>query len=125
MEAFDKAIEDTLTAINTGCLRSRDGAVLFQSWGKSFLSNVKWRQQMDALSDLLRAIRSRYEDARNKGAIHVSPQPGGREFYCINDPEIADWMDSTRSQILQIFAEVCSEAGIPARTFPRRHQRRW
>lgn len=125
MEAFDKAIEDTLTAINTGCLRSRDGAVLFQSWGKSFLSNLKWRQQMDAISDLLRAIRSRYEDARGKGTIHVSDQPGGREFYCIHDPEIADWMDSTRSQILQIFAEVCAEAGIQAHTFPRHHRRRW
>lgn len=31
MEAFDKAIEDTLTAINTGCLRSRDGGILSRS----------------------------------------------------------------------------------------------
>lgn len=62
MEAFDKAMEDTLTAINTGCLRARDGAILSRSWGKSFLSNTKWRQQMDVIADLLRAIRSRYED---------------------------------------------------------------
>jgi len=47
MEAFDKAMEDTLPAINTGCLRARDGAILSRSWGKSFLSNTKWRQQMD------------------------------------------------------------------------------
>jgi hypothetical protein len=37
IEAFDKAIEDTITAINTGCLRSRDGQVLAQSKGKSYL----------------------------------------------------------------------------------------
>jgi hypothetical protein len=125
MEAFDRAMEDTLTAINTGCLRARDGAILFQSWGKSFLSNSKWRQQMDVIADLLRAIRSRYEDARLKGTIQVTQQPGDREFYCINDSEIADWMDSTRSQILNIFAEVSEEAGIESRRFARHHRRRW
>lgn len=125
MEAFDKAMEDTLTAINTGCLRARDGTILFQSWGKSFLSNSKWRQQMDVIADLLRAIRSRYEDARLKGTIQVTKQPGDREFYCINDSEIADWMDSTRSQILNIFAEVSEEAGIESRRFARHHRRRW
>lgn len=124
MEAFDKAMEDTLTALNTGCLRARDGAILFRSWGKSFLSNSKWRQQMDVIADLLRAIRSRYEEGRLKGTIHVDKQPGDREFYCIHDPQIADWMDSTRSQILQIFAEVSQEAGIASRPFPR-HHRRW
>jgi hypothetical protein len=117
MEAFDKAMKDTLTAINTGCLRARDGAILSRSWGKSFLSNSKWRQRLDAISDLLRAIRSRYEDGKLKGSIHVSKQPDGREFYCIHDSEIADWMDSTRSQILQIFAAVSEEAGIHSQRF--------
>ncbi|MCY6371765.1 HNH endonuclease [Clostridium ganghwense] len=36
-EAFDKAIEDTIIAINTGCLRDRNGNVLFKSYGKSYL----------------------------------------------------------------------------------------
>lgn len=34
MEAFDRAIEDAMTAINTACLRSRDGTVLAQAKGK-------------------------------------------------------------------------------------------
>lgn len=34
MEAFDKAIEDTITALNTGCLRSRDRGILAQGKGK-------------------------------------------------------------------------------------------
>lgn len=67
MEAFDKAMEDTLTAINTGCLRARDGAILFRSWGKSFLSNSKWREQMDVIADLLGAIRSRYVRCTTEG----------------------------------------------------------
>lgn len=47
MEAFDKAIEDTITAINTGALRSRDGVVLAQAKGKSYISNHEWRNRMD------------------------------------------------------------------------------
>jgi hypothetical protein len=125
MEAFDKAMEDTLTAINTGCLRARDGAILSRSWGKSFLSNSRWRQQMDVIADLLRAIRSRYEDGKKKGAIHVNAHPDGTEFYCIHHREIADWMDSTRSQILQIFGEVSAEAGVHAPAFPRHRRPRW
>jgi hypothetical protein len=31
MEAFDRAIEDTITAPNTGCLRARDGTILQQA----------------------------------------------------------------------------------------------
>jgi hypothetical protein len=120
MEAFDEAIEDTLTAINTGSLRSRrDGVVLSQSWGKAFLTNSKWRQHMDVIADLLRAIRARYEDAKKSGAIHTDKRPDGTEWYCIHDHSVSDWMDSTRSQILQLFSEVCQEAGVTAPAFPR------
>lgn len=33
MEDFDKAIEDTIIALNTGILRARDGSILKQSEG--------------------------------------------------------------------------------------------
>ena len=124
MEAFDDAMEDTLTAINTGCLRSRkDSGVLCQSWGKAFLANPKWRQHMDVIADLLRAIRARYEDAKRNGTIQTDRRPDGTEWYCINDPSISEWMDSTRSQILQIFSEICKEASVTAPVFPRFHPR--
>lgn len=42
-EDFDKAIEDTITAINTGCLRSRDEQVLATGKGKAFLVAKPWR----------------------------------------------------------------------------------
>jgi len=123
--AFDKAIEDTITALNTGCLRSRDGAVLQRAKGKAFLRKLKWRQQMDAIVDLLRAIRARYKLAKKGGQIHVHANPDGREFYCIHDPAIAEWMDSTRRQILEMFSETCSDAGLPPIPFPRHFPRRW
>lgn len=123
MEAFDRAIEDTITAINTGCLRARDGGVLTRSKGKAFLDNADWRQRMDLIVDLLRAIRSRYDDARKTGAIHVSGSSDGDSFYIIHNPELADWMDQTRSQVLEIFGEICREAGLAVPVFPRRRLR--
>jgi len=121
MEAFDKAIEDTITAINTGSLRARDGTVLTQSRGKSYISNQQWRKKMDAIVDLLRAIRSRYLLAIRMGQIHVSPEEyEGRRFYHIRDHEIGRWMDSKRSDVIQLFSELCQEAGVPTLQFPRK-----
>lgn len=124
-EAFDQAMEDTLVAINTGCLRSRDGRVLSQLWGKSFLSNPDWRQQMDVIADLLRAIRSRYADAKRTGSIHVNAHDDGTELYCINDRRVADWMDETRTQIIDLLAGVCKAAGITPLVFPRPYPKAW
>jgi hypothetical protein len=126
MEAFDKAIEDTITALNTGTLRSRDGAVLAQAKGKSYLQNPEWRARMDAVGDLLRAVRSRYDDARRRGVIHGHDRKDGDSYYCIHDPDLALWMDDTRAQVLSVFGEVCKEAGVPAPVFPRPvRRRRW
>jgi len=124
MEAFDKAIEDTITAINTGCLRARDGTVLAQSKGKSYLSNSKWRDRMDVIVDLLRATRSRYLLAVQMGQIHLGSEHQGKQFYTIHDRELADWMDNKRAEVIRLFSEICEEAGIPTLHFPRHYGRR-
>lgn len=119
MEAFDRAIEDTITAINTGTLRSRDGTILVQSKGKSYLSSYEWRKKMDTIVDLLRAIRSRYALAIQNGQINIGSEHQGRQFYYIRDKQVAEWMDRTRAEIIQVFSELCSEANIPPLHFPR------
>ena len=43
MEDFDKAIEDTLIALNTGVMRTRDGEKLKQAEGKSAIQNPIWQ----------------------------------------------------------------------------------
>ncbi len=123
MEAFDKAIEDTITAINTGSLRARDGAILTQSKGKSYLSNQQWREKMDVIVDLLRAIRSRYSLAIKMGQIHVGSEHEGRRSYHIRDRHIGEWIDSMRSETIQLFSELCQEVGIPTLQFPRNYRR--
>lgn len=119
MEAFDKAVEDTITAINTGTLRARDGGILQKSKGKAYLRNAKWRQQMDVIADMLRAIRSRYDSGRKLKLISVDKRSDGTEFYCISDRSFAEWMDRTREEILRIFSAIAHEAGIHGLSFPR------
>ena len=124
MEAFDKAMEDTITAINAGSLRARDGVILQSARGKAHLQNFAWREQMDVIVDSLRALRSRYAQAKKSGLIVVDQRSDGTEWYCIHDHSIADWMDQTRSEIMRIFSSVADEAGVRSPSFPRYH-RRW
>ena len=74
---------------------------------------------MDVIVDLLRAIRSRYDDALRQGVIHGSGRSDRDGYDCIHDRELADWMDSTRSQVLSVFSEVCKAAGTPPMALPR------
>lgn len=121
MEAFDKAVADTITAINTGNLRHSDGTILSVGKGKSFLYSRKWRKTMDVIVDLLRAIRGRYSFAVEIGQIRLGPERNGRQMYMIRDPQVAEWMDRTRSEIIQLFSELCIDAGIEPLQFPRRY----
>lgn len=68
MEDFDKAIEDTLVALNTGVLRTRDGAILKQAEGKSAVHNPSWREKLDTIADMLNSIRRRLKIAEAEKA---------------------------------------------------------
>jgi hypothetical protein len=100
-------MEDTLTALSTGCLRARDGAVLKRFYGRAFLQNREWRSKMDVIVQMIRAVRSRFDNAKKTGLIKVS----GDKMY-VDDQGLANWFDATRQQILKIFSEVCAEAGV-------------
>jgi hypothetical protein len=119
MEAFDQAIEDTITAINTGCLRDRRGREVALGRGKAFLTRHAWRREMDMVVDLLRGLRARYQHAVLAKEITIHPEPDGREFYASHNPEVADWMDATRAEVLDVFSGLCVQAGLPKQAFPR------
>lgn len=123
MEAFDKAIEDTIIAINTGTLRSRDGTILHKSYGKAFLSNPVLKQNMDVIVDLLRAIRKRFELAVNNKEIYLGNAYYRNQFYLFKNMELCRWFDLTRVEILKIFEKVCKLAGVNWKSsFPRMRQ---
>ena len=125
MEAFDRAIKDTITALNTGCLRARDGTILQQAKGKAYIINQDWRAKLDTVVDILRAIRSRYDLALKGGTLRVGRDDGDRQWYCINDHNLTAWMDGTRAQAIHIIADVCKEAGVLPPCGPRHRPVHW
>ena len=121
MEDFDKAIEDTIIAINTGVLRTRDGTILKTEEGKTSLMNFSWRNRLDAIVDMLIAVRRRLKIAQEEGAYHRSTMS-----YCFNDYEVGRWFDNTRVEILKLFSSICKEAGIPQLSSIRKYENsRW
>ena len=122
MEDFDKAIEDTIIALNTGVLRTRDGAIIKQAEGKSILINPVWRDKLDNICEMLVSIRRRLKIAKAEHAYTIYGT-GDDVFYCFCDREIEEWFDLTRREILKILSSICKEVGIRELRFPDKH--RW
>jgi len=107
MEDFDRAIEDTIVALNTGVLRTRDGIALKQAQGKSAM-----------LASLRRRLK--IAEAEKTYSKHGT---GGEVFYCFSDRELGDWFNLTRDEILKVLSSVCKEAGLHELKFPCRRYR--
>lgn len=126
MEDFDKAIEDTIIALNTGILRTRDGVIIKQSEGKSTINNPMWRQKLDNIGDMLASIRRRLKIAEEESAFTKTNSSDNEVFYCFRDRELEEWFNITREEILKVLSSVCREAGIRELHFMRRkYYRGW
>ena len=122
MEDFDKAIEDTIIALNTGVLRTRDGSILKKSEGKSAIVNPEWREKLDTICDMLVALRKRLRIAKEAGAYSTYGE--GEVMYCFYDRDLEMWFDSTREEILKILSSICEEIGTHRLHFHRK-QYKW
>ena len=111
MEDFDKAIEDTLIALNTGVLRTRDGSILKQSEGKSAIQNLLYREKLDTIADMLSSIRRRLKIAEAEEGYRKYGT-GEDVFYCFSDSELGEWFNLTREEILKILSSICQEVGL-------------
>lgn len=120
MEDFDRAIEDTIIALNTGVLRTRDGDIIKQAEGKAFVQNPEWREKLYNVVDILTAIRRRLKVAERDNVYSFYSDNGKDGMYCFNDRELEGWFNSSREEILKIMSSICSEIGIPELCFPRR-----
>ena len=122
MEDLEKAVEDTIIALNTGVLRSRNGDILKTHRGKSSIENSTWRTKLNVISDMLVSIKQRLFIAR-EDKIYWSNRHGN---YCFNDREISEWFDLTRAEIIKILSSICSDAKIDSQLeFPRKRFRNW
>lgn len=122
MEEFDKAIENTIIALNTGVLKTRDGSILKKSEGKSAIVNLEWREKLDTICDMLVVLRKRLKIAKEAGAYSTYGE--GEVMYCFYDRDLEMWFDSTREEMLKILSSICEEIGIHGLHFCRK-QYRW
>ena len=120
MEDFDRAIEDTIIALNTGVLRTRDGDIIKQAEGKAFVQNPEWREKLYNVVDILTAIRRRLKVAERDNVYSFYSDNGKDGMYCFNGRELEEWFNSSREEILKIMSSIYSEIGIPELCFPRR-----
>lgn len=121
MEDFDRAIEDTIIALNTGVLRTRDGDIIKQAEGKTFVQNLEWREKLYNVVDILTAIRRRLKIAECDQVFSFYSDHGNEGMYCFNDRELEEWFNSSREEILKVMSSICREIGIPELRFPRHH----
>lgn len=125
MEDFDRAIEDTIIALNTGILRTRDGAIIKQSEGKSAVNNPMWRNKLNNIGDMLISIRRRLKIAEEENVFTKSDNNNYEVFYCFHDIELEKWFNLTREEILKILSSICKEAGIRELHFESRQYHKW
>lgn len=121
MEDFDQAIEDTIIALNTGVLRTRDGMIIKRSEGKSTIANNTWRYKLNTITDMLVALRKRLKIAKAENLYSTYGE--GEVMYCFHDRELEMWFDLTREEIIKILSSICQEAGISGLHFPRQNFR--
>lgn len=121
MEDFDRAIEDTIIALNTGVQRDRHGNLIKQAQGKSSVCNQLWKKKLDDVHDLLVIMRRQLLLAKRNHSYWKSPDPeSDKAFYCFDDRELLNWFNSTRAQILSILSSMCEEANLPGIDFRSR-----
>lgn len=122
MEDFDRAIEDTIIALDTGILRTRDGEILKRSEGKSAVANIEWRERLDTICDMLVALRKRLRIAKDEGAYYTC---GDEEvIYSFYDSELERWFNSTREEILKILSSICEDIGVRGLRFRKNPYKR-
>ena len=119
MEDFDKAIESTIIAFNTGILRTRDGDILKQAEGKAAVQNPDWRGKLFTIVDILTAIRRRLKIAEREQA-YFQRDDSCNGFYYFRDHGLEEWFDRSREEVLKIMSSICKEAGLHELYFPRR-----
>ena len=122
MEDFDKAIEDTIIALNTGVLRTRDGTLLKQAQGKSAIQNPIWREKFELISDMLASLRRRLKLAE-KDRAYSKYGTGEDISYCFSDHKLAEWFNLTREEILEVLSSMCKDVGLHELKFRCRRYR--
>lgn len=117
---FDRAIEDTLLALNTGYWRTRDGVAIDRSQGKAHLVSQDWRDRLDGIVDIIEEIRTRFRQSLRLDEMLCRWQypPSYRmdrmmEDRFRSDQELGQWMDEKRREAIELMNLILREIDHP------------
>jgi len=118
---FDRAMEDTLVALNTGYWRMRDGTLIERSKGKACVVNGEWRQRLEEITRLVEGIRRRFHETfgLNEMLIRMPRRgaPGRMEMEAMmdgfrHDRTLGSWMDDQRQKAIDVMNSLLEEIGL-------------
>jgi hypothetical protein len=122
--AFDRAMEDTLLALNTGYWRTRDGAVIDRAKGKSYVVHSEWRQKLDQIAKFVEEIREKFHEAVGFNEMPDRLRYGDSyrmrhememmmEDRFRHDMPFGSWMDEKRNEAIKLLNSILEEIGHP------------
>lgn len=115
--AFDKAMEDTLTALNTGYWRMTDGTLIERAEGKVHVVNPEWRQKLDQIAGMIESIRDRFHKAFGLNQMLMEYDRPRFNFdmemdaHFRRDRDLGQWIDKQRQEIIAIMNSMLKEIG--------------
>ena len=97
MEDFNKAIDDTILALNTGVLRTRDNQIIEDiGFGKSLLTKDKWINCLYEIEIILQDVRRKINEGLSTGKLKMCYP----HCYCGDDKLIRE-IDKNRINIIK------------------------
>jgi len=118
--AFDKAMEDTLIAFNTGYWRTRDGTLIERAKGKVYTVHPPWREKIERIVEIMEGIRRRFHEAVGFSRMLYQYRWGYRHDYELEalvdenfrrDRDLGNWMDAQRQEAIEIMNSIIQEIG--------------
>ncbi len=115
---FDRAMEDTILALNTGLLRSRDGTLIQRSEGKRDLVNSDFRDRIDATVGLIDEARRVLRGALSLDRMLLERDRGGPwidrfDFDLRGDRGLSGRMDELRQEAVETMNGILAEVELP------------
>lgn len=115
---FDQPLEDTVLALNTGFLRTRDGTVIKRAEGKRDLVNRAWAEAVDAVVCRVMEVRTALRSGLglDQMLVHLEHHPGRwLDRYDVDlrsNRALGMLIDQHRQEDVEILNGVLDEAGL-------------
>lgn len=111
---FDRALADTITAINTGCTKVGESTLQIAK-GKVFLIHREWREIMDDIVETIEQIRAELRNDLGLNEMLMNKErhswPRHRRFD--QDSDLSNRIDKRRQEIINRMNEVLKELKQP------------